>query len=572
MNLSEILLLKKIRTSVLIFFLFITVFYGTNLFAMGLNEQITEALRERLTFPKEPHQVVCMGDQLCGSMTLRSFYELRGFSPAWVTEKGVKTKVHELIRAIRESADEGINPQDYHIGGIEILLKEVTDSHIGTEDVQIEKLVGLELLLSDAFFLYASHLTAGRVNPETIQAEWNIKTQHLDLVRVLLDSLDKKDISYALEMVNRQSPDYQRLKKASVYYRKLAEKGGWPHIPNGPKMRKGDRGDRIAILRSRLQISGDLTQTDEKDPRIFGDILEKAVLRFQSRHGLAEDGIVGRATLTALNVTASDRLKQITVNMERWRWLQRDFGPRYLIVNIADFKLSVVEENVIVLRMRVVAGMDYRQTPVFEGKMTYLVINPFWTIPKTLAIEDFLPLIKKDKQIIKIKKIRVYEGWKDGALEIDPESVNWNMVNKNNLPYKLVQEPGPLNALGRIKFIFPNKFDVYLHDTPAKDLFSREKRNFSSGCIRIEKPVELAACLLEGDTNWTKQKLLDAIDSQKTQIVRLSSPIAVKILYFTAWVDEEGIVHFRDDIYQRDKMVAKALEEKSPFQQKIHSK
>ncbi|MBU4037352.1 MAG: L,D-transpeptidase family protein, partial [Proteobacteria bacterium] len=271
-------------------------------------------------------------------------------------------------------------------------------------------------------------------------------------------------------------------------------------------------------------------------------------------------------------ITALDRLKQIILNMERWRWLQRDFGPRYIVVNIADFQLNVVEENESILKMRVVVGKYYRQTPVLEGKMTYLVINPFWIIPQKLAEEDMLPLIKEDKEVIKSKKIRVYESWKNGALEIDPGLVNWKIVNNNGFSYKLVQEPGPLNALGHIKFIFPNKFDVYFHDTPARDLFNREKRDFSSGCIRIEKPVELAAYLLQVDTNWTKQKLLEAIDSQKTQIISLSNPIAVKILYFTAWVDEQGIVNFRNDIYQWDKQLAEALEEKTPYQQDVNKR
>ncbi|MBU3946595.1 MAG: L,D-transpeptidase family protein [Proteobacteria bacterium] len=572
MNISEILLLKKIRIPVLIFFLSISASCGTDAFAKDLNELITEALCERFIFSKYPHQVICIGDQLCVSKDLPRFYGLRGFSPAWITDKGVSTQTHELIRTIRKAADEGINPLDYHIDGIEILLKEITGSYLKIDDVPIKKLMELELLLSDAFFLYASHLTAGRVNPETIQKEWAIKNQHMDLVRILFDSLDKGNISYALETVNQQSPDYQRLKKASESYRKLAENAGWPHIPKGPKMKKGDRGARIAILHSHLKISGDLGQTDEKNPRLFGDILEKAVLRFQKRHGLTEDGVVGRATITALNITALDRLKQIVVNMERWRWLQRDFGPRYIVVNIADFQLNVVEENESILKMRVVVGKYYRQTPVLEGKMTYLVINPFWIIPQKLAEEDMLPLIKEDKEVIKSKKIRVYESWKNGALEIDPGLVNWKIVNNNGFSYKLVQEPGPLNALGHIKFIFPNKFDVYFHDTPARDLFNREKRDFSSGCIRIEKPVELAAYLLQVDTNWTKQKLLEAIDSQKTQIISLSNPIAVKILYFTAWVDEQGIVNFRNDIYQWDKQLAEALEEKTPYQQDVNKR
>lgn len=558
---------KHPKSYAVILFTSIHVLVWLNAHAQGLTAQITEALRDRITFSEPSNQVVCMGEQLCGSRVLPLFYDLREFYPSWITDNGVRPIAHRLVQAIRAVEFDGLNPQDYHLGAIANLLKVVQAPGVKIASIPIKTLVELELLLSDAFLLFSYHLTSGRVNPETIQAEWTIKTHKKDLIGILQDLVEKGDVSSAVDVVQQQTRDYHRLQKALIRYRKIVENGGWPRIPKGPAMKRGTRGERVAVLESRLKVSGDLSGAAETDPDIFGDTLKKAVLDFQRRHGLVDDGIVGRATLSALNVPADDRLEQIKVNMERWRWLPRNFGNRYVLVNIADFQLSVVEEESQILKMRVVVGKDYRRTPVFVGRMTYMVINPFWNIPHKLAVEDFLPRIKKNSDYFKHHDIQVFESWKNAALRIDPESINWNMVDKNNFSHKLVQAPGPLNSLGRMKFMFPNKFSVYLHDTPARHLFNRTKRSFSSGCIRIEKPVDLAAYILAQDPKWQRREIQAAMDSLETQVVRISEPIPVLILYFTAWVDKHGTIHFRDDIYGRDKRLLEALRENPPAPQ-----
>lgn len=556
--------MNKYKILTIIIFFALILLGSVKVYAQGSIVHVTEKLRKRLTFYKTPQKLFCMGKLLCGSLVLPQFYSLQEFTPSWITNSGLRKQAYHLVQTIKAAEFEGLNPQDYHLDEIEILLKDFKEPPVKIASIPIEKMVELELLLTDAFFLYTSHVSSGRVNPETIHSEWTFKNKKVDLIRILQDSIRKGKIADAIETVQPQSQDYRRLKKALIAYKKIAENGRWPRTPKGPIMKKGDRGDRIAILQSRLVISGDLKPTKRDNSDVFGETLKKAVLKFQKRHGLAEDGIVGRATLSALNVSVNARLKQIKLNMERWRWLQRDFGSRYLLVNIADFRLSVIEKRSSILKMRVVVGKNFRRTPVFVDKMTYMVTNPFWNIPHKLARDDFLSRIKKDPDFLKNQKIRVYESWKYGAQQIDAESVNWKMLGEKNFFYKLVQEPGPLNALGRIKFMFPNKFSVYLHDTPAKHLFNIKKRNFSSGCIRIEKPIELATYLLQDDPNWTRQKILDAIDSLGTKIIRLPKPIPIWILYFTAWVDEGGIVHFRNDVYHRDRQLAKALEEKPP--------
>jgi murein L,D-transpeptidase YcbB/YkuD len=264
-------------------------------------------------------------------------------------------------------------------------------------------------------------------------------------------------------------------------------------------------------------------------------------------------------------VPVEERVRQIEVNLERWRWLPEDLGQRYILVNIANFELEVVEKSKPVMIMQVVVGKPYWRTPVFSDRMTYLVLSPYWHIPPSIAVKDKLPLIRKDHTYLATYDIKVFQGWGAETREIDPQTIDWSKVTAKDFNYRLRQEPGPLNALGRVKFMFPNKFNVYLHDTPSRELFGKTVRTFSSGCIRIEKPIELAEYLLGGDAKWTRENILAAIDRRVEQTVRLPEPMPVHLLYWTAWSDEEGSIQFRGDIYGRDQLLDKALREKPPL-------
>jgi murein L,D-transpeptidase YcbB/YkuD len=538
--------------------------------AKGLVEQVREILQKRIAISAESHDVFSASESLRGSADLFRFYNLRDFSPAWVRDDGPRPGAMRLVRAIRNAQLEGLNPHDYQIATIEALLEENKRYLMTTDTIDVEELADLDLTLTEAFLQYASHLSAGRFNSEIIRSESLIKARQTDLTQILNSALLDGQIEKTLESLRPQDMGYDGLKSALIAYNDTMQAGGWPRVPKGPKIQIGDRGSRVAALRSRLYISGDLKETVKDDPEFFDEALDQAVLRFQHRHGLKEDGIVGRETLAALNVPAEDRVRQIKLNMERWRRLSpHDFGPRYLLVNIANFKLDVLENKSSIFDMRIVAGRECRPTPVFTGKMTYVVINPYWHIPQKLAVEDMLPRIKKDPEFVKEQNIRIFESWEAGARELDPESVDWSQITKENFSYKLRQDPGPLNALGRIKFMFPNRFGVYLHDTPSRNLFEKTKRCFSSGCVRVAEPVELAAYLLQDNPNWARERIMDAINSLKTQIVSLPEPIAVHIIYQTAWVDEVGTIQFRDDIYERDKILYEALNKKSPAHQVV---
>ena len=527
-----------------------------------LSDQVSEGLRNRITLSTQPQEIVNGTELLFRPAMLSGFHKDRVFQPAWSTEEGPRAQATSLVKAIHGAILEGLEPEDYHLATIETLLAELRHNIVTNRSLESDKLADLDLLLTDAFLLYGSHLSAGRVNSETIRSEWFIKNRELDLVEILQSALDEDQIEEALETLPPQHAGYARLKRALLQYRAIMRRGGWKILPSG-QMLRGNRGVRVAALRSRLIVSGDLDESTD-DHSLFDQVLEQGVRRFQKRHGLDIDGIVGPATLAALNVPVEEHIRQIKVNMERWRMLPHDFGRRYILVNIPNFELGVVEDDQILMTMRVVVGRTSRRTPVFSGTMTYMELNPYWHIPPTIAREDILENIWKDPEYLLKTNIRVFKNWKAQAPEINPDSIDWSQITAKSFSFKLRQEPGPSNALGRIKFMFPNKFDVYLHDTPARALFKKTKRSSSSGCIRVEKPIELAEYLLRDDPKWTHEEILAAINSNKRQVVLIREPIAVHVLYRTAWVDEDDTIHFRDDIYGRDKMLDEALNERPP--------
>jgi L,D-transpeptidase YcbB len=532
--------------------------------AAPLADQARDIIRNRVEASGTPEKVVCKGELICESEVLPRFYEDRLFWPAWSGSSEPLPIVDVFIQALQDANHEGLRGADYHLDSIRSLLGELRMQQAGEKRPDPAVFADLDLLLTDAFLIYASHLLHGRVDPETIRAEWYVKSQKADLGALLQTALDSNDVKKALENVTPHHEGYVGLRRVLAYYRGIAERGGWGKLVGRQKIAKGDSGERILALRNRLIHSGDFDSKESPEGDLFGDELENAVRRFQGRHGLAQDGVVGSATSEALNVPVEERIRQIEVNMERWRWLRRTLGTRYLFVNIANFELGVMEDSRRVMGMRAIVGKPYQRTPVFNAKMTYLVLNPYWNVPSNIARKEMVPLIKKDPDYLAKNRIRVFSGRDSDRKEVDPADVDWPSVTSGNLPYFFRQDAGPKNALGSIKFMFPNRFNVYLHDTPQRDLFNRTVRQFSHGCIRIEKALELAEYLLAEDSRWTRETILEALDGSVDRAVKIPDPIEVYILYWTAWVDEDGTGQFRNDIYGRDKPLADALEEKPP--------
>jgi murein L,D-transpeptidase YcbB/YkuD len=355
---------------------------------------------------------------------------------------------------------------------------------------------------------------------------------------------------------------YGRLKQALARYRDLSSKVDWPLVSHGPALKNGSVSERVLELRKRLAASGDQEGDGAKGGDLFDEKLEQAVIFFQKRHGLKADGIVGPVTLNALNVPLKQRIRQMELNMERMRWILGNAEQRSIVVNIANFELNVIENERTVLSMKVVVGKPYQRTPVFTAKMTYLVINPSWNVPDSIAGKEILKKIKSNPYYLDEQNIKALRGRGSGEGEIDPGTIDWSKITEDTLPCRFRQEPGPLNPLGQLKFMMPNGFSVYLHDTPAKRLFSENVRTFSHGCIRVERPIELAEYLLRDEPGWTRDKLLTAIEKGTEQIVLIRHPLDVQFFYLTAWVDEEGVLQFRNDVYNRDKRLDEALRKK----------
>lgn len=488
--------------------------------------------------------------QLAQAERLHALYLRRDYQPLWLGPHGLSTQAEVLIEQIQSAGQEGSEVENYHLSRIRSL--------IGGDSGAASNGVELELLLSDAFFRLATDLYRGRFLPVELDIQWHIPPPELQPDQLLVEAVEQARVKEVLTELTPSHARYKALRGALHRLQQLAAAGGWQTLPAGPTLRREDRDQRVALLRERLKISGDLTVEPLESADFFDDALEEAVRFFQAHHGLEVDGAVGAQTLKAMNVSVEQHITQVRVNLERWRWLPRDFGNRYILVNMAGYELELNEEDHLPLKMRVIIGKTYRQTPAFSGRLTYLAVNPTWTIPAVILKEDIYPQLRSNPNYLAQQKIRVFDSWKPDAVEISPEQVDWSRITRRHSPYKFRQDPGPGNALGRIKFMLNNPFDIYLHDTPKRELFDRAVRTFSSGCIRLERPLELAERLLNDDT-WDGARLLDTVKSNVTQNVSLREPVPIYFTYMTAWVDERGVLQFRPDVYERDKAMAVAL-------------
>lgn len=510
-------------------------------------------IKKKVTGWQAPSKKVIRGERIYSAVLVESFYKGRNYDPAW-SQDGSLTQIEKLMTAVGEAYYDGLTPEYYHLSLIRSLAGR-TKKNVSDPVPMAE----LDILLTDAFLTLGCHLSAGCVNPVTIEAEWFAKRGNVDVSSVLEQAVRKKQIREALIKLRPEQGSYAKLRQALARYRELLLKGEWWRISSGPFLEKDVRSERVVELRKRLAASGDLDVDKAGRGDLFDDNLEQAVIIFQKRHALKTDGVVGPGTLAALNVPLRHRIRQIELNLERLRWILGNPEQRSIVVNIANFELNVIENGKSVLSMKVVVGKPFQQTPVFTAQMTHLVINPSWSVPDSIARKEILSKLKKDPHYLEEQKMMVLREQGFREYEITPETVNWSRITANTLSYKFRQEPGPLNPLGQIKFMFPNRFDVYLHDTPSKRLFSENVRTFSHGCTRIERPIELAEYLLRDAPGWTRDKLLSSIEEGIEQKVLIPHPLNVHFLYLTAWVDEGGSLQFRNDIYKRDPLLDNAL-------------
>ncbi|MBB2150607.1 L,D-transpeptidase family protein [Pedobacter gandavensis] len=463
---------------------------------------------------------------------LRNFYNSRNFQYAWVGEKGLTEQARVFYQLNKDYVD---NFRDSSLLDValdkkmELLMKEDT-----TFKKSDSTLSNLELKLTSHFFNYVSTAYEGKVNPEVIQ--WHIPRKKISAV-VLLDSLmaHKNPNPENWEPVNQQ---YRLLKKELERYYSLQKSGKWAPIPITAKKKHqlGDTGVTVSLVKKRLQALGDSLILDTLPE--FDQALKTAVKSTQQQYGFNPTGTIDASLLKALNVPIQKRIEQLLINLERMRWMPI-MPVKSILANIPEYQLHVFEDHKQVFSMGIVVGKAANKTVIFSNKLRNIVFSPYWNVPASIVRKEILPAMSRNRNYL--------------------ASTNMEQIGTSNGLPVIRQKPGDNNSLGRVKFLFPNSYDIYFHDTPAKSLFSEEKRAFSHGCIRLEQPVKLADYLLADQPSWTPERIAKAMKSNKEIWVTLKTPVPVFITYFTAWVDQDGRLNFRDDIYGHDQTMAEQL-------------
>ena len=514
------------------------------------NEIIRDKIEQIRSFEE-----VKLGDaSIASANVLPEIYENQNFRPLWAGSDVIV----QLLDVVRNIKDDGLNPEDYHLK--ELLLYHNAIRAIGNNDPWLS--ADFDILLTDSFIRLAYHLYFGKVDPTTLNPGWNL-TRHLkdrNPALIILEIIQAGSIGSTIDSLKPKNPEYLLLKSALAKYRKIQKKGGWSHIPEGDVLRRGDRNPRIALIRKRLALTDEMPAGID-DPEFFDETLERAVKRFQTRQEIDPDGAVDRPTLMELNYPVEWRIDQIRANLERMRWFLHDLPEQFVVADIAGFTISYYDRNRLIWKARAQVGDPFTQTPCFKADIKYMVLNPSWTIPPEIAKREYLPMLRDNPDYLNQAGLKIVD--KKGK-PVNPDNINWSRYANRAFPFKFYQQPGPTNPLGRIKFICPNPFYVYLHDTPEKERFSESWRAFSHGCIRVDKPIEFAELLMGNNALWGLEKIKKIVASGKTQTIFLPRKIPVMFLYVTVLAEQNGMIHFRDDLYGRDEAIIKGLN--APFE------
>jgi murein L,D-transpeptidase YcbB/YkuD len=488
---------------------------------------------------------------------LQKFYKSRGFEPVWCGKKDRSYNISLLQGYLRASADHGLNPGDYAATPDVDRCSDLDDSLMAEFDIS----------LTNAFLKYSKDVTSGRLDPKQVDEEWFIKRVEFDPIASLDAALKSDKLQETLNNIQPQHKQYQLLQEKLTKYREIQRNRSWQFIPPGRALKPGDRHPHIPLIRRRLAYETEGGLYPRGDELIYDHDLLIAVQRFQKNHGLDMDGIVGPGTKQAMNMSVEWRIKQIKTSMERWRWMPRTLGESYILVNVPGFEMNFIKNGRSILSMRTITGSRDNASPSFQSKITRIIFNPTWTVPTSIAVNELIPQQLKDPNFISKSDMEVFmknqNGNRDSSnTKYNPQDIDWTQFSEKHFPYLLVQRPGPNNSLGRIKFQTPNKFGIYLHDTPYRHLFTRDDRALSHGCIRLEKPQQLAAMLMGDRLNPTPEsanKVGSLIDAKETIQHNLTETVPVYVIYMTTWVDQSGRIQFRDDIYDRDRKISSSL-------------
>lgn len=484
------------------------------------------------------------GLAIAGYKFLPMLYEALGYQLAWKNEANVAA----LKAAVRQSWEDGLLPSDFHESFV---------NGYAAPAVSDAAAVEADIILSDALVRLLYQSFYGKVSPNGLDPTWNYSRPVLsdDPVKIISAALAAGEISAVIGRAKVEHPYYKSLKATLQLYTQYDVAGGWTTIPTGPPVKRGGTDPRIATLRKRLAVTGELQDDASSGSEVLDDKLSEALIRFQESHGLEADGAFGPKTLTELNVSARQRIDQIRVNLERARWVLRALGSDMVVVNIAGFYLRVVLDGKGVWTTRVIVGRPYTKTPIFTGELKHVVLNPDWTVPRSIVRGELFAKAAADPSYVAANNYVLTSS----AGRIDASTVDWTQWTAATFPYGFVQRPGPNNALGLVKFLFPNKYSVYLHDTPRRDLFGKSGRSFSHGCIRVEDPMKLAEILLGHFADWDRARIDTVVSAGKLHQVNLPKTLPVLLLYWTVDPQPDGSARFYHDLYGRDVPLLKAL-------------
>ncbi len=477
--------------------------------------------------------------------TTRAFYKDRAFEPAWIDGRRPRAQMDDFIAALEHADREGLDPELYSASTIAARRKEAGRGFLTKKGFDEAEAVRLDVWLTYLYLHYASDLANGLADLAHADPDWQIRDDAFDPGRTLTDALEHNRVAQSLEDLLPSNSQYAVLRDALGRYREIERHGGWPVLPRSLRLKPGQHSAAIPALARRLALTGDYSGRVDEHATVYDEGLQAAIKKFQQRHGLEADAKVGRAVVTELNVPVAARIRQIALSLERWRWLPRDLGTRYALVNIPEYRLEVWDRGRVALAMNVVVGKKDTPTPIFSDRMTYLVFAPYWNMPADIVAEETLPSVMSDPAFLERANIEVLD--KQGNV-IPAADVNL----EDPTAYRFRQRPGTSNSLGLVKFMFPNQYNVYLHDTPADSLFARATRSFSHGCVRLENPEALAAYVLSDQPSWTADRIAEAMHGQEETTVKLKEPMPVYLGYWTARVSADGLMQFRTDVYGVD--------------------
>jgi murein L,D-transpeptidase YcbB/YkuD len=522
--------------------------------AQGLQADVRDEIFDMVEAVSVAEEDYLLADAVGAPELIESFYHDRDYRAAWEGRE----QVDAVLAFLGASSDHGLDPDDYHYRQLQKFMAD-WDSRKDRSDRNHAR---FDVLLTDGVLLYARHIQEGKVDPSKMEESWNYTRRDFSREKTLgklSAALEQGNVVEALQSLAPKKRFYQLLQAELKHYREMDAAGDLMSVPTDVVLKPGEKHENITLLRSKLEQMGYAKGAAVADTAFFDDQLKASVEAFQTMHSLDADGVVGKDSFAELNKSYGQRIDQLRINLDRVRWVDEDAGGDLIMVNVAGFELYFFRDNQLSWETDVMVGTIQNQTPFFQSRMKYLVLNPTWTIPYSIIRNSTFAKFKKDPNYALEHNFKLYDT--DGA-EVDPLSIDYSKYSPGRFPFRVVQQPGPNNALGRVKFIFANKYAVYLHDTPSKELFSRTSRAFSHGCIRVENPLYFAEILLNDEQQWNRAAIDAVIEGGQQKVVHLQEPLDVMLMYWTASPTTEGGIQFHADVYDRDAKTIAALKEK----------